>query len=76
MAAQDLVADGVEAGLAVTLVDQEEDVDAVEGPHRLDGDLVRVPRTDADDEQFTHALSVAHASLGSVGAHPRPGRNG
>jgi len=30
MAAQDLVADGVEAGLAVTLVDQEEDVDAVE----------------------------------------------
>jgi len=58
--AQDLLTRRVQSRFRVALVDAEEDVHPVEGLHRLDGDLVRVPGTHADDEQFTHPPSVAH----------------
>ena len=54
MPPQDLITGRVQPGFGVALVDAEEDVHPVERPHRLDGDLIRVAGTHANDEQFAH----------------------
>ena len=57
---QDVVPDGVQPRFRVALVDAEQDIHPVEGLHGLDGDLVRMPGTHPDDEQFTHPPILPH----------------
>jgi drug/metabolite transporter (DMT)-like permease len=60
MPAQDLVPGVVQPGPGAALVDAEEHLHPVEGRHGLDGELVRVARAHADDQQLAHPPSVPH----------------
>jgi hypothetical protein len=60
MPAKDLVPGRIQPGPGVALADTEEHVHPVEGLDGLDGELVRVPRADADDQQLAHPPSVPH----------------
>jgi drug/metabolite transporter (DMT)-like permease len=60
MPAQDFVPGVVQPGPGAALVDAEEHLRPVEGRHGLDGELVRVARAHADDQQLAHPPSVPH----------------